>query len=182
MKLLVIRCGEKKLTTDLYVKPTDSHQYLHASSCHVFHAKAYIPYSQACQLNKICSEGSFFDKRCNELESWLMWVCSLKGQLMRGFLKVILLKQRSVRRLTCLSTLVVRYYRDNCEKRRCSGSHKQCKSLLRDHVVRFKIISLYIYKDLKLHRNNESLGDYREDGNLVPSFQCGFSFEAAFQL
>ena len=26
-----------QLTTDLYVKPTDSHRYLHASSCHVFH-------------------------------------------------------------------------------------------------------------------------------------------------
>ena len=67
----VIRCGER-LTTDLYVKPTDSHQYLHASSCHVFHSKSSIPYSQALRLNRICSEGTFFDKRCNELESWLM--------------------------------------------------------------------------------------------------------------
>ena len=108
-------------------------------------------------------------------------LCSEKGQLMRGFLKVILLKQRGVGRLTCLSTIVVRYYRDNCEKRRCSGSHKQCKSLLRDHVVRFKIISLYIYKDLRLLRHNESLGHYREDGNLVPSLG-GFFFESAFQL
>ena len=67
----VIRCGER-LTTDLYVKPTDSHQYLHASSCHVFHSKSSIPYSKALRLNRICSEGTFFDKRCNELESWLM--------------------------------------------------------------------------------------------------------------
>ena len=67
----IIRCGER-LTTDLYVKPTDSHQYLHASSCHVFHSKSSIPYSQALRLNRICSEGTFFDKRCNELESWLM--------------------------------------------------------------------------------------------------------------
>ena len=67
----VIRRGNQ-LTTDLYVKPTDSHQYLHASSCHVFHSKKAIPYSQALRLNRICSEGKDFDNRCNELESWLM--------------------------------------------------------------------------------------------------------------
>ena len=49
----------------------------------------------------------------------------------------------------------------------CSGSHKQYKTLFKDHVLRFKIIS----------RDN-----YREDGNLVPSPRCGFYFEAAFQL
>ena len=62
----IIRCGEK-LTTDLYVKSTDSHQYLNASSCQVFHSKA-----QALRLSSICSEGSFFDKRWNELEPRLM--------------------------------------------------------------------------------------------------------------
>ena len=55
----------------MYVKPTDTHQYLHASSCHVYHSKKSIPYSQALRLNRICSETSFFDKRCNELEVWL---------------------------------------------------------------------------------------------------------------
>ena len=29
-------------------------------------------------------------------------------------------------------------------------SHKQCKTLFNDHTVRLKIISLYIYKDLRL--------------------------------
>ena len=33
--------------TDLYVKPSDSHQYLQPSSCHPFHCKKGIPYSQA---------------------------------------------------------------------------------------------------------------------------------------
>ena len=60
-----------QISTDLYVKPTDTHQYLEASSCHVFHSKRSIPYSQALRLNRICSKGSFFDKRCDELESWL---------------------------------------------------------------------------------------------------------------
>ena len=51
-------------------------------------------------------------------------------------------------------------------------------------MVRLKIISLYIYKDLRLKdlRSNESRDHYHEDGNLVPSPQCDYSFEAAFQL
>jgi len=62
---------EDKLVTDLFVKPTDTHQYLHTSSCHVYHSKRAIPYSQALRLNRICSEPSSFDKRCNQLEDWL---------------------------------------------------------------------------------------------------------------
>ena len=66
----VIRHGEK-LVTDLFVKSTDTHQYLHASSCHVYHSKRSIPYSQALRLNRICSDPKSFDLRCNQLESWL---------------------------------------------------------------------------------------------------------------
>ena len=33
---------------------------------------------------------------------------------------------------------------ENCENQYCSGFHKQCKTLFRDHMVRLKIISLYI--------------------------------------
>ena len=54
---------------DLYVKPTDSHQ---SSSCHPFHCKMGIPYSQALRLNCICSETNSFDKRCNDLERFLL--------------------------------------------------------------------------------------------------------------
>ena len=42
----VIKKGNQ-LFPDLYVKPTDTQQYLHASSCHVFHSKKSRPYSQA---------------------------------------------------------------------------------------------------------------------------------------
>ena len=63
-------------------------------------------------------------------------------------------------------------------------------------MVRLKIISLYIYKDLRLKsredlRSNESHEDlkpnesrdhYHEDGNLVPIPRCGFCFEAAFSF
>ena len=53
-------------------------------------------------------------------------------------------------------------------------------------MVRLKKISLYIYEELRLKtqdfRSNESRDYCHEDGSLVPSPRCGFSFEAAFQL
>ena len=62
-------------------------------------------------------------------------------------------------------------------------SHKQFKTLFKDYIVRLKIISLYIYKDLRQDvRFNESRDHYLEVGNLVPSPRCGFCFEAAFKL
>ena len=41
---------EGRLTTNLYVKPTDTHQYLHRDSCHPGHCKHSIPYSQALRI------------------------------------------------------------------------------------------------------------------------------------
>ena len=38
-----------RLTTDLYSKPTDKHQYLHYSSCHPKHTKTSLPYSLATE-------------------------------------------------------------------------------------------------------------------------------------
>ena len=60
------------METDLYVKPTDSHQYLLSSPCHPFFCKKDIPYSQALKLNRIFSNNGFFDKRCNDLEKYLL--------------------------------------------------------------------------------------------------------------
>ena len=73
MKFLNVTVMKKgnQLVTDLYVKPTDTHQYLHASSCHFSHCKKSIPFIQALRLNRICSKNALFDKQCNELEVWL---------------------------------------------------------------------------------------------------------------
>ena len=54
-----VSVGEGKLMTDLYVKQTNSHQYLDASSCHPYHCTKSIPYSQALRINWICSETVF---------------------------------------------------------------------------------------------------------------------------
>ena len=40
-------------------------------ACHLLPCLLFKSLSQALRLNRICSEAHFFDKRCNELESWL---------------------------------------------------------------------------------------------------------------
>ena len=40
--------------TDLYIKPTDGHQYLHHQSSHPLHIKISILYSQALRVSRIC--------------------------------------------------------------------------------------------------------------------------------
>ena len=56
-----------KVTTDLYVNPTDSHQYLHSFSCPPHYWKKGI-----LHLNRICSDPNSFDRRYNDLEKWLI--------------------------------------------------------------------------------------------------------------
>ena len=63
---------ENKLTTDLYVKPTDTHQYLDYTSSHPEHTKKSIVYSQTLRLRRICSFETDFLKRKNEMKSWFL--------------------------------------------------------------------------------------------------------------
>ena len=58
-----------ELSTDLFVKPTDTHQFLDPTSCNPYHCKKGIPYSQTLKLNRTCSNNNNFDKRC---KSWLL--------------------------------------------------------------------------------------------------------------
>ena len=61
-----------QLTTDLHVKPTDTHQYLAANSCHPRHCKDAILFSQALRMSRICSTNDDFKKRSLELKSHLL--------------------------------------------------------------------------------------------------------------
>ena len=45
-----------RVESDLHVKPTSKHEYLHTKSCHRKHCKTAIPYSQALRNKRICSE------------------------------------------------------------------------------------------------------------------------------
>ena len=69
---LTIKLIDRELKTDLFVKPTDTHQVLDPTSSHPYYCKKEIPYSQALRLNGICSDNENFDKRCYDLEKWLM--------------------------------------------------------------------------------------------------------------
>ena len=69
---LTVCLGNDKIKTNLYVKSTDTHQYLHSSSCHPYHCKKGIPHSQTFHLNRIFSDSRSFNRRCNDLEKWLL--------------------------------------------------------------------------------------------------------------
>ena len=60
------------ITTDLYTKATDKHQYLLHSSCHPQHTKRAIPFSLALRLRRICSSDETFKQRSNELKSFFI--------------------------------------------------------------------------------------------------------------
>ena len=58
--------------TGLFIEPTDKHQLLDPSLAHNYQCKKGMLYSQALRLDRICSDKESFDKRCNDLERWLL--------------------------------------------------------------------------------------------------------------
>ena len=67
-----IKLIDGELKTDLFLKPTYTHQFLDPPSSYPYQCKKWIPYSQALGLNGIGSDNANFDKRYNDLEKWLM--------------------------------------------------------------------------------------------------------------
>ena len=55
------------LSTDLFVNPTDTHQFLDPIICYSYHCKKYIRYSQTLIPNRICSDNNSF---INDVASW----------------------------------------------------------------------------------------------------------------
>ena len=56
-----------RFESDLYVKPTDKHQY-----CHPSHTKQSFPFSMALRLRRICSTDEFFNTLSDALTSHLI--------------------------------------------------------------------------------------------------------------
>ena len=56
--------ADGQITTDLFVKPTDSNNYLLYTSAHPKHCKRGIPYGQFLRLRRICSNVSLFTHHC----------------------------------------------------------------------------------------------------------------------
>jgi hypothetical protein len=72
LDVLVTLETDGTINTDLYNKPTDTHQYLHWISCHPNHTKKSIPYSQAMRILRICSKPETAEIRCQELSQFLL--------------------------------------------------------------------------------------------------------------
>ena len=71
LDVLVSRNGGV-LETDLFCKPTDTHQYLQRRFCQPWHNKKAIPYGQALRLRRICSDEDKFRTRSENLVEWLV--------------------------------------------------------------------------------------------------------------
>jgi len=56
-----IDIADNMLTTTVYSKPTNSHMYLHGSSCHPPQCKDGISLGVATRLRRICSNDCEFD-------------------------------------------------------------------------------------------------------------------------
>ena len=69
---LVVQLSGGELTTNLHIKPTDRHQYLHLSSSHPNHTKRSIIYSQALRVSRICSRECDFRKHISEMKTWFL--------------------------------------------------------------------------------------------------------------
>ena len=67
---LIVKLSKGCLTTDLHIKGTDRHQYLHFNSSHPDHTKKLIIYSQALRLTKICTFENDFLRHRDEMGSW----------------------------------------------------------------------------------------------------------------
>jgi hypothetical protein len=62
---------EGNMTTDLYSKPTDKHQYLSPSNCHPKHCFMCIPFSQTIRVKRICSSVETTKQRLGDLRHHL---------------------------------------------------------------------------------------------------------------
>ena len=78
----VIHDGNR-LVTELYTKPTDTHQYLHQRSCHPSHCKSSITYSQALRIERICSRPMDYQQHVAELKNYLMKRKNYNKELIR---------------------------------------------------------------------------------------------------
>ena len=58
-----------RITTDLYIKSADCHQYLHCNSAHPDHLKNSIIYSQALRLSNICTYERDFQRHALDMKS-----------------------------------------------------------------------------------------------------------------
>lgn len=69
---IMVEITNKEIHTDIYYKPTDTHQYLHFKSCHPRHTKTNIPYNLARRICTIVSSKDKQKQRLNDLKNMLI--------------------------------------------------------------------------------------------------------------
>ena len=62
----------RKVVTDLYVKSTDRHQYLHSLSTHPNYTKRSVVFSQTLRVSRLCSYEENVMKHKANLKSWFL--------------------------------------------------------------------------------------------------------------
>ena len=58
------------INTDLYVKDTDSHQYLHYTSAHPYHTKMSVVFSRALRFSHLCALEKDFERHMAGMKQW----------------------------------------------------------------------------------------------------------------
>ena len=63
---------EGTIYTDLYSKPTDTHNYLRYESCHPQSTKKGLPYSELLRVRRICTKEDDFQKQAQKIISYFL--------------------------------------------------------------------------------------------------------------
>ena len=74
------------ITTDVYYKPTDTHQFLPFKSCHPRHTKNNIPYSQAIRQCTIIDDHIVKEERFAEMKEYFL-ACGYPKTLIENGIK-----------------------------------------------------------------------------------------------
>ena len=69
---LTLNLRNGAISTYLFIKPTDGHQYLHCKSSHPKHIKNSRRHSQALRLSRICSSEKDFKGHADRMKEWLL--------------------------------------------------------------------------------------------------------------
>ena len=69
---LKLTLADIKIQTTVYSKPTDSHLYLQASSCHLLPSILGIPKGVVLRLRRICSTDEVYNNKSKEYKAYLI--------------------------------------------------------------------------------------------------------------
>ena len=69
---VLVRISNNQISTDIFFKSTDTHQYLNFGSSHPRHVKRSIPYNLAIRIRTIASEEEKYSvMKKQEINVWM---------------------------------------------------------------------------------------------------------------